>query len=220
MVWNEHGRESVTQASVVDIHFKLCATTLAAEHRYALFRALAEHLPWLLEVGAGISPIQPRFSGNGWQRDSAVSDEVLHIAKRTRLHLRVPRARVNEVLALQDRSLLIDEHSLTLKTGNVRELLPEGTLYARSIVAMDADEQAFQERVVASIKAQNIDVNRVMCGLYGSMPVDSTVIPTRAFMITDLTPAESLRLQTQGVGDLRHLGCGLFVPHKSVAAVR
>ncbi|MCE3273209.1 MAG: Cas6 Crispr, partial [Ramlibacter sp.] len=34
-----------------------------------------------------------------------------------------------------------------------------------------------------------------------------------------LTRAESLRVLRRGIGPQRLLGCGLFVPHKSAAAV-
>jgi hypothetical protein len=34
-----------------------------------------------------------------------------------------------------------------------------------------------------------------------------------------LAEADSLAVQCAGMGPARHLGCGLFVPHKGVAAV-
>jgi hypothetical protein len=38
-------------------------------------------------------------------------------------------------------------------------------------------------------------------------------------MLSGLNAAQSLRVLRQGVGPHRLLGCGLFVPHKSAAAV-
>ena len=32
-----------------------------------------------------------------------------------------------------------------------------------------------------------------------------------------LAPADSLRVQREGMGGERQLGCGIFVPHKSIA---
>ncbi len=220
MVWSETPRQATTSASTVDVFFKLKARLLPAEHRLSLFDALSAHLPWLAEAGAGVAPIQDRSSGNGWQRGNEDSTALVPISRRARLHLRVPRARADDAATTLDgKTLDIDGHAVVLGTANVRELVPEPTLYARGIIAPEDDEPAFQARVVSAIEAHDIVVNRVLCGLCLSTPTSVGPLTTRAFLIADLTPAESLRLQSVGVGDYRHLGCGLFVPHKSVAAV-
>jgi CRISPR/Cas system CSM-associated protein Csm4 (group 5 of RAMP superfamily) len=38
-------------------------------------------------------------------------------------------------------------------------------------------------------------------------------------MLADLKPEESLRLQQQGLGPHRLMGCGIFIPHKGIDAV-
>jgi hypothetical protein len=35
-------------------------------------------------------------------------------------------------------------------------------------------------------------------------------------MLAGLTPAQSLALQRHGLGALRKLGCGVFIPHKDI----
>ena len=40
-----------------------------------------------------------------------------------------------------------------------------------------------------------------------------------SLMVDGLTPADSLRLLEQGLGQHRRLGCGVFVAHQSTAAV-
>jgi len=40
-----------------------------------------------------------------------------------------------------------------------------------------------------------------------------------SLMLDGLSAADSLRLQETGIGRHRRLGCGVFVPHKSAAAV-
>jgi hypothetical protein len=39
-------------------------------------------------------------------------------------------------------------------------------------------------------------------------------------MLTVATPAQSLLLQREGLGEARKLGCGLFIPHKDVGDLR
>jgi hypothetical protein len=44
-------------------------------------------------------------------------------------------------------------------------------------------------------------------------------IETRSLMIAELTVEDSVRLQQQGLGPGRKIGCGLFLPHKGIEAV-
>ena len=53
----------------------------------------------------------------------------------------------------------------------------------------------------------------------GLIRTDAENIFTRSLMIADLKPDESVRLQKQGIGEGRNLGCGIFVPHKGIDAV-
>ena len=34
------------------------------------------------------------------------------------------------------------------------------------------------------------------------------------------TAEESVRIQQEGIGDMRTMGCGIFIPHKGIDAVR
>jgi hypothetical protein len=51
------------------------------------------------------------------------------------------------------------------------------------------------------------------------MQVSGQVVNTFSLMLHALPPDQSLRLQHHGLGVHRLLGCGIFVPHKSAAAV-
>jgi hypothetical protein len=39
-------------------------------------------------------------------------------------------------------------------------------------------------------------------------------------MIADLEIEESVRLQQSGLGPYRHLGCGVFIPHKDINEIK
>jgi hypothetical protein len=43
---------------------------------------------------------------------------------------------------------------------------------------------------------------------------------TRSLMVADLEPEQSVRLQQIGLGAGRTFGCGLFIPHKGIKAVK
>ena len=59
----------------------------------------------------------------------------------------------------------------------------------------------------------------MICGRSGEISGANGSLFTRALMVADLSPEESVSLQQQGLGDDRLLGCGLFVPHKGIDAV-
>ena len=46
------------------------------------------------------------------------------------------------------------------------------------------------------------------------------LVMTRSLMLAELQPEESIRLQEDGLGPLRHMGCGIFIPHKGIEAVK
>ena len=45
-------------------------------------------------------------------------------------------------------------------------------------------------------------------------------LQTRSIMIAGLTPEESVRIQQEGIGPLREMGCGIFIAHKGIDAVK
>jgi len=51
------------------------------------------------------------------------------------------------------------------------------------------------------------------------MVISGRVLDTFSLMLHALPEEQSLRLQRCGLGPHRLLGCGIFVPHKSAAAV-
>jgi CRISPR-associated protein Cas6 len=60
---------------------------------------------------------------------------------------------------------------------------------------------------------------QTVCGKRHSRQLQGQTLTTFSLMLHALSPTDSLRLQEQGLGPHRLLGCGIFVPHKSAAAV-
>jgi hypothetical protein len=57
----------------------------------------------------------------------------------------------------------------------------------------------------------------MLCGIEHLIHTPSRPVRTRSLMLADLTVEESVRLQQSGLGPLRQLGCGLFLPHKGIS---
>ena len=195
--------------AAVDVVFPIDGQTLPRDHAQALQQVLSAQLPWLdADPVAGIHPVKVVL-GN---------DEQALLSRRTSLLLRVGAERAGELLALAGLDLNVGGHLLHLSRPHLRELLPHTTLYAYRVAAESADELTFMAAVERELAELAIGGERV-CGKRQRMAVSGRVLDTFSLMLHALPPEQSLRLQQRGLGPYRLLGCGIFVPHKSAAAV-
>lgn len=195
--------------TTVDVVFPIDGQSLPRDHAEALQQALCAQLPWLgTDPLAGIHPIK-LVPGN---EDQAM------LSRRARLLLRVGARHVPGLTALAGLDLDVAGHSLRLGTAHPRELQPHATLYAYKVLAGSADEMTFMTEVARELDVLAIGGERV-CGKRQRMTVSGRVLDTFSLMLHALPPEQSLRLQQHGLGSHRLLGCGIFVPHKSAAAV-
>ncbi len=193
----------------VDAVFPMEAQSLPRDHAQALQQALCGQFPWLqTDAIAAVHPIK-LVAGNG--------DQGL-LSRRTRLILRVASHRMPELMALVSTELDVAGCRLRLSSAHPHELQPHSTLYSYMVASDGAGEVSFMAAVERELSELTIGGERV-CGKRGQMLVSGQVIETFSLMLHALPLDQSLRLQQHGLGPLRLLGCGVFVPHKSAAAV-
>jgi len=192
---------------MIDLAFALEGDHLPRDHRRALADALDRVLPWLPgETAAGIHLLN--VSAGGGPRAL--------LSGRTRLTLRLRRARATDAAALAGAELRIEGQPLRVGAPQLRELRPYGTLYAHLVAAGDADEAGFLQAVQAELLALDVPC-RPICGRHQVVEADR--LRGFSLMLDGLSAANALRVMAAGLGPHRRLGCGLFVPHKSAAAV-
>ena len=197
------------QAHSVDLVFPLGGHRLPRDSAPLLSAALQRELPWLEhEPMAGIHPLK-LVPGTG-------ADALL--SHRTRLLIRLPRSRLDEAVTLAGRPMELNGSTVTLGEPHPRELLPHRTLYAHAVAAEDDDESAFMQITQTVLDELQIRT-QVICGKRHQHHWPAGAVTTFSLMLHGLTPPDSLRLQELGLGRHRLLGCGIFVPHKSAAAV-
>jgi CRISPR-associated protein Cas6 len=193
---------------MLDLAFAVDGGALPREYQRALADALERLLPWLAtQAGAGIHRLNVSAGGG---------PQAL-LSRRTRLTLRIPRERATQARSLEGATLDMGAHSLRVGAAHERELRPWGTLYAHVVAAgAEADERAFLEAVQAELDTLGIQ-GRTICGR--AQVIETAGLHGYSLMLDGLGSAAALRLLEAGIGPHRRLGCGVFVPHKSAAAV-
>lgn len=206
---------------IVDFAYRIECPTLPLEHAYALSSALQAALPWLAdEETAGVHLIHGAESGNGWMRPQDPEHELLHLSRRTRMTLRLPKDRVVDAQALTGQTLDIAGYPLRVGEGSVKLLSTSGTIFARYVVdEQAAGEEAFIRSVAEQLQRVGIKVRKMMCGRTHVLKTPDHDVLTRSIMIADLDKPDSVRIQELGVGPHRKLGCGLFLAHKGIDPV-
>ncbi|MDQ7016758.1 MAG: type I-MYXAN CRISPR-associated protein Cas6/Cmx6 [Gammaproteobacteria bacterium] len=222
MYWQESPEEQEYELTdeVMDLSFKLIGSSIPVDHAYVLSQSLCEVLPWLEgEPEAGIHLIHVANSANGWQRPENPED-LLHLSRRARLTLRLPKHRLAEAEQLQGQTLNMSLGKLTLGETSRKKLSKLTTVFSRYIEAdKNQDEDEFLTSVVARLTAMDISVRKMLSGLSHRFETPQGPLFTRSLMLADLDVKESVRLQRLGLGGGRKMGCGLFIPHKGIEAV-
>jgi CRISPR-associated protein Cas6 len=201
---------AATLPPVVDVAFALRGGVFPRDGACALAAALAARLAWLADPALAAVHRVKLVAG-----DAALAP----LARRTRLMLRVPRERLADLATLAGATLDLQGHEVQLGAPQVHELVLHGTLYAPLVASDHDDELAFlaeAEQALAKLGARG----RLICGRRAQ--VRSGPAGTKSgfsLMIDGLSPEDSLRVQIYGIGPHRTLGCGVFVAHRSAAAL-
>lgn len=193
-------------ADVVDVILDLQVPALPQGFEEPLFREVARLLPWLPGLaGAGIHPLRGTPDGSGG----------LLVANRAKLVIRLPREKVCAASVLEGASLTVEGARLRLGQGTYRRLQAAATLHSARVVTGDADEAAFLARIEDEMAGLGVR-GRLLCGRRTAFTAGGAPETAWSLAVHDLPAADSLVLQRSGLGRMRHLGCGILVPHKTI----
>jgi len=194
--------------TVIDLSFEVRCERLPRDYGYALFRALADELDWLEDDAlAGVHPLH----------GTATADGSLFLGRRARLMLRLTAERAEQALRLSGTRLALGS-GLDIGPGRLRELMPFATVYSHFVSTGSADEAEFLGRAAAQLKAAGLP-EAMIAGKAHAANTPEGAVRGFSLLLHGLTPAQSLAVQESGIGEGRKLGCGIFIPHKSVVAV-
>lgn len=198
------GRDRLSDP-VVDMVFAVSGVHLPFGYAAALWEALVGRLPWLAEeAGVGVHAIRASSNESG-----------LLLSPRTRLALRLPLRRKEDAARLSGHRLEVEGERLDVGEARARPLEPYPTLSARFVATGAADDLAHQEAVQAMLDEIGMPV-RFICGRMRTMRSGGVEVSGAEVVLHQLRPEQSLAMQARGLGGGRHLGRGLFLPHKTI----
>ena len=142
----------------------------------------------------------------------------LLINHRSRMVLRAAKSRVENLKALSGQTIQLGNARLTF--GNMREkpINLHTPLYAHCVTTGGDDEASFNQVVMSELDRLEIDA-RFICGRRQTIRLPDGDIYGFSLMLHGISVPDAVRIQETGLGLHRRLGCGIFIPHKSIKAL-
>lgn len=219
MVWQEEEdvEQFVVPDRIVDLYFNIDCRALPVDHAYELSRAIHQALPWFAdEPEAGLHLIHVAESGNGWDRPEEAG-ELLYPSRRTKLTLRLPKERLGDAQALRGQTLMVAGNAMAIGEGKSKLLSTSTTLYARYVASKpELTEEEFLAEAVKWLRGEGLRFKKILAGKAHLLATPEGTLITRSLMVADLPLEDTVALQEMGYGEYRKMGCGLFIPHKTV----
>jgi CRISPR-associated protein Cas6 len=203
---------------VIDLSFVLVGSTIPIDHGYSLFSSISRVVPGLHgDRRIGVHPIRGRQSGRG----------VLGLTEHSRLKLRLTSEGIAPYIALAGQALDVEGHQLRVGIPSVLSLVPAASLASRlvtfrhALTPSDLEEDVRRELARLEIGGTPRFVPSAR-PVYSGQPIRRVLrikekkVIGFALRVVGLRAPESIRLQEEGLGGRRRMGCGVFVPFKEV----
>lgn len=179
------------------------------DHAWLVYQGLSAIAPWMDEEdGIGIHPVLGIDTGDG--------EMILN--HRTKLTIRAPAKRLDDLAKLTGANFRVNERTLTLGASKIKSLPQHTPLYAHTVCTGHDEEKAFTQDILGYLDALDIH-SRFICGMPQKFFDGEKIATGYSLMLHGLPIEHAIRIQQQGLGLHRKLGCGIFIPHKSITAV-
>ncbi len=221
MFWHEEEQEPAPKIpdDVVDLAFSMKCDPLPVDHASILFNEIDRVLPWFKEEHqCALHTIHAGDTGNGWARPEEGS-ALIHPSKRTKLILRLPKHRIDDAKILEGETLLLEnQYKIELSTAKTRLMSISSALYARYVTSEPGEEEEqFLQRCVQQLHHLGISFKKILAGKSHQITIKDKMVSTRSLFVADLKFEDAFVLQQNGIGAFQYVGCGIFIPHKTIS---
>lgn len=201
----------------LDLVFSVSGKTLPADHNYGLYAALSKFCPAIhqdaklaVQTIAGIPNRQGQIALAPWSK----------------LRLRMLSDSLPKICVLAGKQLTVGSHIIQLGNPQIQLLQPADTLWARLVTIKGYQEpEEFLGALDRQMAALGIHALAGILSNEEGQPKRLTLRIKRytvvgfSVVVTELSPEDSIRLQIEGLGGKRHMGCGVFVRESSLLSV-
>ena len=219
MYWEEDNQENLnkTDNTMVDVSLKVNCNKISADHAYDLFEAVQKKFPKIRDIeNLAIHSVHGAESGAGWERP----ETEIYLSKRARFCIRTPVEYSREFYKLDGEILKIGKYEMTLSKPSTKNLTITDTLFCRSVVIENCkSEEDFLKNIHSSLRSMGVNVKKMLCGKEHTIQIPNKTLIGKTLLITDLEKDDSIKIQQLGLGIGKLFGCGIFLPHKSIAPV-
>ena len=128
-----------------------------------------------------------------------------------RFGLRLPVNLIPKVLRLAGKRLDVDGEALRVGVSTTAALIPAPVLYAHIVTTKNGeDESRFDAEIQRQLDTLNIK-GKPARGARRIVTIKDKKVVGYSLLVSELTAEESIRLQEQGLGGRRKMGCGVLV---------
>ena len=195
----------------INVQFPIIGKQLPADHGYLLY--------------AAISQIKPELHEKSWfglEMISGIPFDKGIIALPNRganLSLRIPADKFGEVIPLAGKQIEIEGHKIRLGIPVARPIQPSPILYSRIVSFRNSlTVEKFLETANRDLKEKleittKIEVPKETYSRHRRIiTIKGKKIIGFSLIVHELSDEDSLKLQSEGLGGRRSMGCGLFNP--------
>jgi len=205
--------------------FDIEGKAIPADHSYSLFGALSDLYP----------PIHGKNKiGIHFINGKRSPDRLIVIEDKSRLIIRCGMLEMPHIISqFSSKRINIGGHKLWIKNivKGLRPMTPTDEVYSKMVTYKDVlepqefidfTEEVFKSMGLSPDTKAEIAMTRKDNSFEGgashdiikrTVTIKGKKIIGYALRVWDLTPEDSVKLQTDGLGGRRHFGCGLFRPH-------
>lgn len=185
---------------------------ISSLHGYSLYSAIKTKMPWIGECRfTSISSIAGILDGEG----------LIETQDFSRLQIRTPLSKASSFYGLAGKSLSVGQGKIDLQIPTIAPLQPKSTLKARVVIIhlKPRQKRPSPERFLAVAERQlmehGIQGRISLLSRRGALDnkviiVKGSRIPGYGVEVSNLSPEDSIKLMTYGLGGKTKMGAGYF----------
>jgi CRISPR-associated protein Cas6 len=200
----------------VDLSFQVIGQSLPADHGYGLYSALSH---WNQEIHS--------LQGLSIQTIAGIPDKQgkIYLTEKSRFRIRLRADQVPFVYGLAGQSLTIGSHHIRLGIPQIYQIKPAANLKARIVVIKGYQEpEDFLNAALKQLHELGVEAS-VVIPIDQEQRAERKTIKIKRFTVVGfklglfgLSDEDSIKLQIEGLGGKRRMGCGVFTPFNRTGA--